>query len=128
MRIKQSNGQVKVIGYVDGDIFIAYRMESKHLYRCGRCSVEEAREQDVAAWGVDAIAVRHMLRRNIRTLKIVSDKATYTAPLVLFEKKGFSQNFFPHGEQLMLYEKEFTKTVTSSEDRRQWKRWRSGRS
>jgi hypothetical protein len=103
-------------------------MESKHLYRCGRRSAEEAREQGVAAWGMDTVAVRHMLRSNVRTLKIVSDKATYTAPLVLFEKKGFSQNFFPHGEQLMLYEKEFTKTVTSSEDRRQWKRWRSGRS
>lgn len=109
VRITQSNGEKRVIGYVRGEVFTSFRTESKHLYRGGNHSLKYGRENGLSAWGLDCAVVEGLLKRGVKKFVIKTRKATYVTDLALMKEKGFVVHHKPHRPQYFLNERYFSK-------------------
>jgi hypothetical protein len=112
VRIVESNGVKKQIGYVedDGNWFITVRETSRHLYRGGTKSVGQAIDDGTASWGIDAKACDGMIAKDITYIKIITNIGTYTGFLRDFKDnpKAFALHHKPHRAQYFLPLSEFT--------------------
>ena len=110
VRIEYSGGEMRIIGYVDGDTFVSTkRIDRKHMFRGGRKSLEQALSDGTAAWGLDCKACDGMIRAGVKYCIIRSDSGTYKAKLSDFRDKGRVLHIRPHRPQYFLELDEFEK-------------------
>ena len=92
IRIKQFNGEIRIIGFLDKNVFTKYVKQSKHLYR------------KLDAWGIDAKIFTDVLKGQANTIKVI-DKETgknYKTDIATFEKQGQFLHFKPYRAQIFL--------------------------
>lgn len=106
VRIVCDGGTRKTIGIVKGDMLVCPRDEKKHLFRCGRSTIEQAREEGVSAWGLDCKVCDGLLERGIEWLVISTKKTAYRCKLRAMQS-GFVLSIHPHRAQYFLYEQYF---------------------
>lgn len=70
MNIESLKYDGKEVGYIaDGFVYVSPRKQSRHLFRGGAASVEEAKRTGRASWGID-INILELL--NLKGIKVVA--------------------------------------------------------
>ena len=89
----QSGAGKRLIGNIDGGIFVSRRQSSKHLYK------------KLNAWGLDYKAYEGLLvDKGLHTVRIVDTDTniTYSTHAENFKKHGTTLHFKPHRVQIFL--------------------------
>lgn len=119
IRITQSDGEKRFIGYIEHGAFVTYRTESKHLYRGGLDSIASAKKAGTASWGIDSIVCDNLLDMGIDNVIIVSDKAKYVVAMKEFKEneEAYVVHHKPHRAQYFLPLKHFFCDKRTEEDK-----------
>ena len=107
VRIAYGNGERRVIGRVEGNVFITDRSEKKHMFRGGHKTLQEAKEDGTLAWGIDCIACDGLIEQGVETIRINTKRKVYTTKLAMFRNRGFVLHMKPHRAQYFLSVEEF---------------------
>ena len=95
-------GRERLVGFVEGQTLICKRNEEKHMFRGGHKSVEEAKRDGTASWGLDCKVCDGLISRGVQWLEIVGKSCTYRCTLEDMCMKGYVLNIKPHRAQYFL--------------------------
>ena len=92
IQIRESDGVVKTIGTLKGNIFRKKVKQKIHLYR------------KLDAWGIDAKVFKDVLLGQTEQIRILDtdENLIYFVDTKLFDKKGEYLHFPPHRAQIFL--------------------------
>jgi len=105
IEVTERSGQVRQIGHVQGETFVAFRRdEERHLFRGGSETAQDARENGTAAWGLDLSAMRQLHENHgIQYVEIPTARGTYRAKMeTVIGPKSFQKEFSGHRVQTFL--------------------------
>lgn len=105
--VRQDDGEERRVGVLEGDTLTCPRTVSKHLYRMGRGTVEQARAEGASAWGLDCKVCDGLLEGGTKWLVIKVGSKRYRCSLAEMKRDGIVLHIKPHRAQYFLNEKRF---------------------
>jgi hypothetical protein len=104
IRITDSNGMPRQIGWIHNNAFISFRRETTHMYRNG-LGYSQACKLNERYWAIDAAAAEWMRNNGIEKVVIIGRKGIYKAPLNHFFTHVLSKDVIhpPHRKQVILH-------------------------
>jgi len=107
--IQYEDGTERRVGVLEGDTLTCARTVSKHLYRMGRETVEQARAEGASAWGLDCKVCDGLLENGCKWLVLKVGGHRYRCALADMKRDGIVLHIKPHRAQYFLSEKRFEK-------------------
>lgn len=92
VKVRQQNGEVRVVGYLNNNILYCYRMGTKHIYR------------KYNAWGIDFKVFNSLTEGGLKEVTICDTETNfnYRTSTKTFKEYGIIINHKPYRQQILL--------------------------
>lgn len=115
IRVPDSTGRKRQVGKIEGDTFVLFkRVLSRHLFRNGEKTLEEALRKGTGCWAVDLETIEVLSNKHgVRFVEVpTKDGRTWRVSVdLLLGSKGFTMDYGGQREQVALPLKYWTEVT-----------------